>query len=268
MYQNILTEVDHGVGMLTLNRPERHNAFDDALIAELIDAIGMMADDDDVRVLVISSRGKSFCAGGDLNWMRRAAEFSAEDSLSDARRLAEMLRCVAQMPKPTVARVQGPAYGGGVGLVAACDIAIATYEAQFSLSEVKLGIIPAVIGPYIIAAIGERYARRYMLTAERFAAAEAYRIGLVHEIVPDEAALDEAIGEIVDMLLKNSPNALRECKEMIRAVASRPIGAEVIEDTAQLSCRLRASDEGREGMSAFLEKRQPKWVVDAGKRAE
>ena len=262
MFQNILTEVDKGVGIITLNRPERHNAFDDALITELIDAIGVMSDDSKVRVLVISSTGKSFCAGADLNWMKRAASFSAEDSLRYSRALAEMLRCLAQMKKPTLARVQGPAYGGGVGLVAACDIAVATYDAQFTLSEVKLGIIPAVISPHVIAAIGERYARRYMLTAERFAAAEAYRIGLVHEIVPDEAALDLALGEIIDALLKNSPNALGECKELIRAVAARPVSAEVIEDTAQRICRLRASDEGREGMSAFLEKRKPNWVIN------
>jgi len=261
MYQNILTQVDRGVGIITLNRPERHNAFDDALITELIDAVAMMENDDAVRLLVISSTGKSFCSGADLNWMKRAAGLSAEDSLRDSRAMAEMLRCLAQMGKPTVARVQGSAYGGGVGLVAACDIAIATYDAQFTLSEVKLGIIPAVISPHVIAAIGERHARRYMLSAERFAAAEAYRIGLLHEIVPDEAALDEAIGEIVEALLKNSPNALKECKELIRAVASRPLTLEVVEDTAQRICRLRASDEGREGMSAFLEKRKPNWVV-------
>jgi len=222
----------------------------------------MMEHEDAVRVLVISSTGKSFCAGADLNWMKRAAGLSAEDSLRESRAMAEMLRCLAQMGKPTVARVQGHAYGGGVGLVAACDIAIATFDAQFTLSEVKLGIIPAVISPHVIAAIGERYARRYMLSAERFAAAEAYRIGLLHEIVPDEEALDEAIGEIVETLLKNSPNALKECKELIRAVVSRPLTQEVVEDTAQRICRLRASDQGKEGMSAFLEKRKPNWVIE------
>ncbi|TRZ58401.1 MAG: enoyl-CoA hydratase/isomerase family protein [Rhodocyclaceae bacterium] len=262
MYQNILTAVDRGVGIITLNRPERHNAFDDVLIGELIDAVAMMEHEDAVRVLVISSTGKSFCAGADLNWMKRAAGLSAEDSLRESRAMAEMLCCLAQMGKPTVARVQGHAYGGGVGLVAACDIAIATFDAQFTLSEVKLGIIPAVISPHVIAAIGERYARRYMLSAERFAAAEAYRIGLLHEIVPDEEALDEAIGEIVETLLKNSPNALKECKELIRAVVSRPLTQEVVEDTAQRICRLRASDQGKEGMSAFLEKRKPNWVIE------
>ncbi len=261
MYQNILTEIDRGVGIITLNRPERHNAFDDSVIAELIGALAEMAADDEVRVLVISSTGKSFCAGADLNWMKRAAAYSADENMADARALAEMLRSLAQMNKPTVARVQGAAYGGGVGLVAACDIAVATYDAQFSLSEVKLGIIPAVISPHLIGAIGERYARRYMLTAERFAAAEAYRIGLVHEIVPAGRALDDAIGEIVGALASNGPMALAECKQLIRAVAGKPVSAAVIEDTAQRIAMIRRSDEAKEGMNAFLEKRKPSWML-------
>ena len=261
MYQNILTEIDIGVGIITLNRPERHNAFDDALIAELSAAIDQMAADPAVRVLVISSSGKSFCAGADLNWMKRAAGYSNEENLRDSRALAGMLRRLAQCPKPTIARVQGPAYGGGVGLIACCDIAIATFDAQFALTEVKLGIIPAVISPHVIAAIGERYARRYMLTAERFSAAEAYRIGLLHELVTDAAALDDAVGEIVDAVLKNAPGAMAECKALIAAVAWKPLSPEVIEDTAQRITRLRASEEGREGMSAFLEKRKPNWIA-------
>ena len=261
MYTNIITETDLGVGIITLNRPERHNAFDDALIAELSDAIDRMAADPAVRVLVISSTGKSFCAGADLNWMKRAAGYGNEENMRDSRALAEMLRKLAQCPKPTMARIQGPAYGGGVGLVACCDVAIATFEAQFSLTEVKLGLIPAVISPHVIAAIGERYARRYMLTAERFSAAEAYRIGLLHEIVTDVAALDEAVGEIVDALLNNGPRALAECKQLITAVAWKPLSPQVIEDTAQRITRLRASEEGREGMNAFLEKRKPNWIA-------
>ncbi|MFH1871601.1 MAG: enoyl-CoA hydratase/isomerase family protein [Pseudomonadota bacterium] len=260
MYTNIITETDLGVGIITLNRPERHNAFDDALIAELSDAIDRMAADPVVRVLVISSTGKSFCAGADLNWMKRAAGYGNEENMRDSRALAEMLRKLAQCPKPTMARIQGPAYGGGVGLVACCDVAIATFEAQFSLTEVKLGLIPAVISPHVIAAIGERYARRYMLTAERFSAAEAYRIGLLHEIVTDVGALDEAVGEIVDALLNNGPRALAECKQLITAVAWKPLSPQVIEDTAQRITRLRASEEGREGMNAFLEKRKPSWI--------
>ena len=193
--------------------------------------------------------------------MKRAAGYSSEENLRDSRALADMLRRLAQCPKPTIARIQGPAYGGGVGLVACCDIAIATFDGQFSLTEVKLGIIPAVISPHVIAAIGERYARRYMLTAERFSAAEAYRIGLLHEMVADDESLDEALGEIIDTLLKNGPRAIAECKQLISAVAWKPLSDEVVEDTAQRITRLRASEEGREGMSAFLEKRKPNWIA-------
>jgi methylglutaconyl-CoA hydratase len=253
--------VDAGVGIVTLNRPDRHNAFDDQTIAELIDALAMMEADPDVRVVVISSIGKSFSAGADLNWMKAAAAQGFDANLADARSLAEMLRRIAQLPKPTVARVQGPAYGGGVGVIAACDIAVATFEAQFALPEVKLGIIPAAISPHVIAAIGERYARRYMLSAERFSAAEAYRIGLIHEMVADSASLDDAVGQIVEALLKNGPQALAECKRLIDAVAGRPLAAELIEDTAQRIARVRASEEAKEGMAAFLEKRQPNWIA-------
>ncbi|MEW5888521.1 MAG: enoyl-CoA hydratase/isomerase family protein [Pseudomonadota bacterium] len=260
MSETVLVEVDRGVGIVTLNRPDRHNAFDDALIAELTGALEDVRHDRRVRVVVLSSTGKSFCAGADLNWMKRAAGYSPEESQRDAMNLANLLRSLGEMPKPTVARVQGPAYGGGVGLVAACDIAIATFDAQFALSEVKLGIIPAVISPYVIAAIGERKARRYMLTAERFSAAEGYRIGLLHEIVPGEEELDEAIGEIVNSLLACSPNAQGECKALIKAVANKPIDDAVVADTAARIARVRASDEGREGMAAFLEKRKPSWV--------
>ena len=259
MYRNILTEIDAGVGIITLNRPERHNAFDDILIRELIAAVAAMAADDAVRVLVISSTGKSFSAGADLDWVARAAAYSPDESLRDARALAEMLRALAQMNKPTLARVQGSAYGGGVGLVAACDIAIATYATQFSFPEVRLGLIPSVISPHVISAIGERYARRYMLTAERFSAAEAYRIGLVHEIVPDHAALDEAIGEIVENLMKSAPRAVGECKETLHAMAGRPVSEALIEDTVRRIASIRAGAEAKEGIGAFLEKRTPQW---------
>jgi methylglutaconyl-CoA hydratase len=261
MYNNIITEVDIGVGIITLNRPERHNAFDDALIAELSTAIERMGADPAVRVLVLSSTGKSFCAGADLNWMKRAADYSHPENLRDARALAEMLRRLSHCPKPTVARIQGAAFGGGVGLVACCDVAIGTIDAEFALTEVKLGLIPAVISPHVVAAIGERYARRYMLTAERFSAAEAYRIGLLHELVTDAEALDEAVGEIVEALLNNAPGAMAECKALISAVAWKPITPAVIEDTAQRITRLRAGEEGREGMNAFLEKRKPNWIA-------
>jgi len=260
MAQDILTEIDAGIGIITLNRPERHNAFDDTMIAELADTLKMMASEPAVRVVVISSTGKSFCAGADLNWMQRAAAYSLEENRRDASELAEMLRRIADCPKPVIARVQGPAYGGGVGLVAACDMAVATFDARFALTEVKLGLIPAVISPHVIAAIGERYARRYMLTAEMFSAAEAYRIGLIHEMVADDASLDEAVGEWVETLLKNGPQALAECKALIRSVAGRPLGPKVIDYSVDRIANVRISPEGQEGLSAFLQKRKPNWV--------
>lgn len=261
MYKNIVTEVDEGVGIITLNRPDRHNSFDDVTIQELVRAIGVMGRDDQVRVVVLSSAGESFCAGADLGWMRDAANLSAEENQRDARVMAEMLKRIATIPKPTVARVQGIAFGGGVGLVAACDIAIATFESQFSLSEVRLGLIPAVISPHVIGAISERHARRYMLTGERFSASEAYRIGLIHEMVADEAALDDAVCQIVTGLLQNGPHALSECKELIRAVVHRPLDADLMDDTARRIARVRVSDEGKEGIAAFLEKRPARWIA-------
>lgn len=261
MYRNILTEIDAGVGIVTLNRPERHNAFDDAMIAELADAMNRMAADAAVRLVVISSTGRSFCAGADLNWMQRAAGYSLEENRRDAGELAAMLLAVSECPKPVIARVQGPAYGGGVGLVAACDMAVAAFDAKFALTEVKLGLIPAVIGPHVIAAIGERYARRYMLTAEAFSAAEAYRIGLIHEMVADEAGLDAAVGEWVEALLKNGPRALAECKALIRSISGRPLGQKVVDYTVERIASVRVSPEGQEGLSAFLQKRKPDWVL-------
>lgn len=260
-YQSIITEVDGAVGILTLNKSERHNAFDETLIAEITAGLRELEADPRVRAVVLSSTGKSFCAGADLNWMKRAAGYTPEENLRDAHKLAELMRTLNELSKPTIARVQGPAYGGGVGLIAACDIAIASYDALFALTEVKLGILPAVISPYVLAAIGERYGRRYMLSAERFSAAEAYRIGLVHEIVPGDEQLDEAIGEVLDSLLKNGPAAQAECKALIRVVSGQPIDAATIEETAQRITRVRASAEGREGLSAFLEKRKPNWIA-------
>lgn len=260
MYKNIVTEIDGGVGIITLNRADRHNAFDDVLIQEMVRALGVMGRDDSVRVVVLSSTGASFCAGADLGWMRDAAGLSLEENQRDARVMAEMLKRIATIPKPTVARIQGPAYGGGVGLIAACDIAVATFDAQFSFSEVRLGIIPAVISPYVVAALGPRHARRYMLTGERFSAAEAYRIGLIQEMVADESALDDAVGQIIDALLLGGPRALGECKDLIRAVVNRPLDADLMDDTARRIARARASDEGREGVAAFLEKRRPSWL--------
>jgi len=260
-YRNLLTETDAGVGIVTLNRPDRHNAFDDETIAELADAMGRMTSDGAVRVVVISSTGKSFCAGADLNWMQRAAGYSLEENQRDAGALAEMLLSVSECPKPVIARVQGPAYGGGVGLVAACDIAVAAFDAKFALTEAKLGLIPAVIGPHVVAAIGERYARRYMLTAESFSAAEAYRIGLIHEMVADTDGLDGAIGEWVGAILKNGPQALAEAKALIRSIANRPLETKVVDYTVERIAQVRVSAEGREGIAAFLQKRKPDWTL-------
>lgn len=260
MYKTIATEIDNGVGIITLDRADRHNAFDDVLLQELVRALGSMSRDNNVRVVVLSSTGKSFCAGADLEWMQASSRLSAEENQRDARVMAEMLKRLATMPKPTIARVQGAAYGGGVGLVAACDIAVAAFDVQFSFSEVRLGIIPAVISPYVIAAMGMRHARRYMLTGERFSAAEAYRLGLVHEMVVDEVGLDVAVGQIVGTLLHNGPRALAECKDLIRAVAYRPLDADLMDDTVRRIASVRASEEGREGIAAFLEKRRPSWL--------
>ncbi|WP_300454832.1 enoyl-CoA hydratase/isomerase family protein [Accumulibacter sp.] len=259
-YQSIVTEIDGNVGILTLNKAKRHNAFDEQLIAEITAGLREFEADPRVRAVVLSSTGKSFCAGADVHWMQRAADYGAEENLRDAHRLATLLSTLNDLAKPTIARVQGAAYGGGVGLVAACDIAVGTYDAVFTLSEVKLGIVPAVISPYVLAAIGERYCRRYMLTAERFSAAEAYRIGLLHELVPGEEQLDEAIAEILESLLANGPQAQAECKELIRVVTGQPIDAQTIEETVQRITRVRASPEGREGLAAFLEKRSPNWL--------
>ena len=260
-YESIVIELDGPVGIITMNRAERHNAFDETLIAELTNGLQALGADPAIRVVVLSSVGKSFSAGADLNWMRRAAEYDNEQNLDDARKLAALMRTLDTLPKPTLARVHGPAYGGGVGLIAACDIALATFDAQFAFSEVKLGLIPAVISPYVIARIGERYARRYFLTAERFAAAEAYRIGLVHEIVPDEATLDSAVGEVVDILLKNSPQAMAAAKQLVRAVSGAPIDALLIEDTTRRITEARTNPDAREGIAAFLEKRPAPWAI-------
>jgi methylglutaconyl-CoA hydratase len=248
------------VGLVTLTRPERHNAFDDVLIAELTEALRSMEAEAGVRLVVLSATGKSFSAGADLHWMKRMAGFSKEENQRDAMGLGALMRTLAHLRKPTVARVQGAAYGGGVGLVACCDIAVASQRATFCLSEAKLGLIPAVISPYVVAAIGERAARRYFLTAERFDAAEAWRLGLLHDIARDDDDLDEKVGAIVDALLACGPMAQREAKELVRAVAGRPVTSELIQDTAERIARIRSSPEGREGVSAFLEKRRASWM--------
>jgi methylglutaconyl-CoA hydratase len=263
MTDAILVERQGPVGLVTMNRPERHNAFDDALIAELTAALRTMEADDAVRVVVLSGAGKSFSAGADLHWMKRMAGYSKDENVRDAMGLGALMRTLAFLRKPTVARVHGASYGGGVGLVACCDMAVALSTATFSLSEVKLGLIPAVISPYVVSAIGARAARRYFLTGERFEAAEAWRLGLVHDLATSPGDLDEKVGTLVDLLLEASPAAQREAKDLIRAVADRPVTSELIQDTAERIARVRASPEGREGVGAFLDKRKPSWVPPA-----
>jgi methylglutaconyl-CoA hydratase len=211
-------------------------------------------------VLILSSVGPSFCAGTDPKWLLHSALKSEADNLADARAVATMLRALADCPKPTVARIQGPALGVGIGLLAACDIALATFDAEFAFDEVQRGQVPGVIAPYAVNAIGARHARRYMLTAERFSASEAYRLGLVHEIVADSAALDNALGDLITALLTNGPGALAECKTALTVMQNRPISAELLDHMAQRSARVRAGAEGREGLAALLEKRLPNWA--------
>nr|WP_260295925.1 enoyl-CoA hydratase/isomerase family protein [Sedimenticola hydrogenitrophicus] len=257
----ILAVDERGMATLTINRPEIHNAFDDALIQRLIQVLESLDVDPQVRVVVLRSAGKSFSAGADLNWMRRMADYGEAENLADARMLARLMEKLNGLSKPTIAQVQGAAFGGGVGLIACCDMAVAAEEAKFALSEVRLGLIPAVISPYVIAAMGERAARRYFLTAERFDTAEALRLGLLHAVVPREqleARVDALIGE----LLKGGPSALAEAKSLIFAVSHQPTSAAVIEDTARRITAARASDEGREGLNAFLNKRAPAWITE------
>ena len=248
----------NGVAHLTLNRPEVHNAFNDALIAEMTTALDALERDAQVRAVVLSGTGRSFSAGADLNWMRAMAGYSHDENLRDAEALGQLMHRLDSLRKPTLALVQGAAFGGGVGLVACCDIAIAARHATFCLSEVKLGLIPAVISPYVVAAMGPRAARRYFLTAERFSAEEARALGLVHEVVADDG-LDDASEAIIAELLAAGPNAVQEAKDLIASVAFRPTDAGLRQDTAERIARIRASEEGKEGLTAFLEKRPAAW---------
>jgi methylglutaconyl-CoA hydratase len=247
-----------GVARLTLDRPDIRNAFDDALIAALTQALRELDADDEVRAVVLAGNGPAFCAGADLNWMKRMAGYGYEQNLADARALAGMLRMLDRMKKPTVARVHGPAFAGGVGLVAACDIAIGTPEAKFCLSEAKLGLSPATISPYVVRAMGERMARRYFLTAEVFDGIEAQRIGLLSHVSPSEK-LDGEIEKMLEHLVQSGPEALAKIKDLVRSVSSGPISDALIEDTAQRIAEIRVSPEGREGIASFLEKRNPAW---------
>lgn len=250
--------LDGAIARLTLNRPDMRNAFDDALIAALTAAVRSAADDPKVRVLLLTGAGKAFCAGGDLNWMRKMGTLTAADNRQDATRLADMLNAVWTCPKPVVACVNGDAYAGGMGLAAACDIAVAADSAHFCLSETRLGLLPATISPYVIRAMGERAANRYFLTAERFDAATALRLGLVHEVVPAAQAL-EAAEALCRTLCANGPGAVQASKRLVRDFAGQPLDAALIADTVERIAAIRSTDEAREGVTAFLEKREPSW---------
>ena len=263
MTSNVLYSVDaKGIATLTLNRPEVHNAFDDGIIEALIGRLEQAADDDNVRVLVLRSEGNNFSAGADLNWMRRMAQNSHQENLIDARGLARLMELLNFLPKPTIGLIQGAAFGGAVGLAACCDMVVATEAAKFCLSEVRIGLIPAVISPYVNQAIGERQSRRYMLTAETFSSSQAQQWGLVHEVVADNAQLEGAKNALIDKLLNNSPKAIEAAKALVFAVTQKPINADVIEDTAKRIADIRVSEEGQEGLSAFLNKRKPNWIQE------
>jgi len=254
----LLVEKKDGVARVTLNRPKVRNAFDDALIASLRKTFDELGGDRSVRVMVLGGNGPAFCAGADLNWMKRMAGYDYDGNRRDAQALADMLAALERMPKPTIARVHGPAFAGGTGLVAACDIAVGTAEAKFCFSEATLGLSPATISPHVIRAIGERAARRYFLTAEVFDAEEAYRIGMLSLLVsPSE--MDSEIDKLLAHLLAGGPEAMKKIKDLVRAVVSRPLDDALVADTAQRIAEIRVSPEGREGIASFLEKRKPSW---------
>ncbi|HEV3008252.1 MAG TPA: enoyl-CoA hydratase/isomerase family protein [Burkholderiales bacterium] len=247
-----------GVARVTLNRPELRNAFDDALIASLRRTFAEIEKDRSIRVMVLAGNGPAFCAGADLNWMKRMAGYGYDENLADAKALAEMLAALDRLPKPTIARVHGPVFAGGTGLVAACDIAVGTPEAKFCLSEAKLGLSPATISPYVMRAMGERMARRYFLTAEVFDAEEAHRIGMLSVLVSTNE-LDSTVGSLVQHLLAGGPEAHAKIKALIRAVAGRLPDDALVAETAKHIAEIRGSAEGREGIAAFLEKRKASW---------
>lgn len=260
-YETIIVNIEPPLARLVLNRPEVHNAFNSVMIRELTLALREIKSRSDLRVLILTGEGKSFCAGADLNWMREIINYSFEENLQESRELAELMSQLDQLPLPTIARINGATIGGGNGFHAACDIAIASEEAVFSLSEVKIGLIPAVISPYVIRRIGESRARQYFLTGERFSAKKAEEIGLIHKIVP-AAGLDEAVDETVKLLLTSGPAAIMRSKELIQKVPLMSI-EEAKEYTAKVIAELRISPEGQEGMAAFLEKRKPRWAQEA-----
>ena len=251
--------VNAGVATVTLTQPEIRNAFSDEVILEITEAFRVAGERPDVRAIVLAAEGPAFCAGANLNWMRRMADYDRAENLQDAGALAEMLRTIYTCPKPTIARVQGDVYAGGMGLVAACDMAVSSDNAGFCLSEVKIGLVPGTIAPYVLRAMGARAGHRYFLTGERFDAAEALRIGFVHQVVAIDQ-LDDAVDGLLKALLAAGPDAVRSCKKLVLDVAEREINAQLIASTVEVIADIRASDEGKEGVQAFLSKRKPAWL--------
>lgn len=261
-FQNLELEIQGQVATVWLNRPTVRNALDEVLLSEITQAINHLEQNDAVRVLVLAGRGKVFCAGADLNWMKRMAEYSAEQNRNDAMGLATMLKTLKEVSKPTIARVHGAAFAGGMGLAAACDVVVAEPAAEFCLSEVRIGLIPSTISPYVIQALGIQAAKRYMLTAERISAKDAHRIGFVQELCED-GTIDASIAQISKALIAGGPMALAQTKALMKTVVNRALDDELISQTAGLIAQVRASSEGREGMASFLEKRQPAWLKPA-----
>ncbi len=258
----LLTTIDQrGVARLTLNRPALRNAFDEELIGAICDAMGKLNADPSIRAIILTGAGETFSGGADLNMMRRAADYSAAENKDDARRLAHMLNSIYQSPKPTIARINGPAIGGAVGIIAACDIAVATEDAFMALTEVRVGLIPGVISPFVVRAIGPRQARRYFLTGERIDAETAKRIGLIHMITMG-AQLEATVDGVIENILRGAPDAQGEAKSLIKAVAFQPLNDSITEETVAWIARIRATPEGKEGLEAFLEKRKPSWILD------
>ena len=260
MEQSVIYSVDErNIATVTLNRAEKHNAFDDEMINELTRAFKKAGEDANVRALILKAEGKSFSAGADLNWMKKMASYTEAQNESDALALATMLQTLYKMPKPTIARVQGAAFGGAVGLIACCDIAIGSKLSKFCLSEVKIGLIPATISPYVVEAMGARVCRRYFQTAEVFSARRARRLGLLSESVTEDE-LDSTIDNILSNILKNGPQAVAKAKDLVQWVSTQEINDALLTQTSKLIAQVRTSEEGQEGLSAFLEKRSASWV--------
>ncbi|MDA5133880.1 MULTISPECIES: enoyl-CoA hydratase/isomerase family protein [Psychrobacter] len=259
-YKSLLVDIDQHKATVTLNRPEIRNAFNDEMITELTEVFNKLGTDNNVRVIVLAAAGKAFCAGADLNWMRAMADYSYKENLADADKLAQMLKTIYECPKPTIAAIQGDVYAGGMGLVAVCDVAIAVRIANFCLSEVRLGLAPATISPYVIKALGARASQRYFLSAEVFDAKKARQLGFIHERVSEES-LDDAVAAFCDKVVKNSPDAVKTCKRLLHEVAGAPITDELIADTVKGIADIRSSEQGKEGVQAFLQKRKPSWLT-------